>query len=247
MFRYPSRVPGEVLVKVAFCGICHSDLSLINGTFPAQLAVVTQGHEASGTIAKLGPGSRVGRGRPGGRGRGQAVPGMRELPPRRHVQLPADPADGVRLRRRVGGVHRRAGVRADPGSRQRAAGAGRDPGRRGVHAVRRRGAHGQGGHRRVGRRVGRRRRRHAHGAAGPAGRRRADHRGRHQTRRPRPRTRRRRRLRVRRPRRRAARQDRRSHRRPRARRRIRRGRPEVDIRAGARQPHASAASWSASA
>jgi D-arabinose 1-dehydrogenase-like Zn-dependent alcohol dehydrogenase len=52
----PDPGPGEVLVKVAFCGICHSDLSLINGTFPAQLPVVTQGHEASGTIAKLGPG-----------------------------------------------------------------------------------------------------------------------------------------------------------------------------------------------
>jgi D-arabinose 1-dehydrogenase-like Zn-dependent alcohol dehydrogenase len=52
----PQPGAGEVLVKVAFCGICHSDLSLINGTFPAQLPVVTQGHEASGTIAKLGPG-----------------------------------------------------------------------------------------------------------------------------------------------------------------------------------------------
>jgi D-arabinose 1-dehydrogenase-like Zn-dependent alcohol dehydrogenase len=52
----PEPGPGEVLVKVAFCGICHSDLSLINGTFPARLPVVTQGHEASGTIAKLGPG-----------------------------------------------------------------------------------------------------------------------------------------------------------------------------------------------
>ena len=52
----PELGHGEVLVKVAFCGICHSDLSLINGTFPAQQAVVTQGHEASGTIAKLGPG-----------------------------------------------------------------------------------------------------------------------------------------------------------------------------------------------
>ena len=51
----PEPGPGEVLVKVAFCGICHSDLSLINGTFPARLPVVTQGHEASGTIAKLGP------------------------------------------------------------------------------------------------------------------------------------------------------------------------------------------------
>jgi threonine dehydrogenase-like Zn-dependent dehydrogenase len=52
----PVPGPGEVLVKVAFCGICHSDLSLINGTSPAQLPVVTQGHEASGTIAELGPG-----------------------------------------------------------------------------------------------------------------------------------------------------------------------------------------------
>jgi D-arabinose 1-dehydrogenase-like Zn-dependent alcohol dehydrogenase len=51
----PEPGPGEVLVKVAFCGICHSDLSLINGTFPAQQPVVIQGHEASGTIAKLGP------------------------------------------------------------------------------------------------------------------------------------------------------------------------------------------------
>src|SRR5262245_24105063 len=52
----PEPGPGEVLVKVAYCGICHSDLSLINGTFPAQKPVVTQGHEAAGTIAKLGPG-----------------------------------------------------------------------------------------------------------------------------------------------------------------------------------------------
>src|SRR6202165_1431174 len=51
----PDPGPGEGLVKVAYCGICHSDLSLINGTFPAQLPVVTQGHEASGTIAELGP------------------------------------------------------------------------------------------------------------------------------------------------------------------------------------------------
>ena len=51
----PIAGPGEVLVKVAFCGICHSDLSLLDGTFPAELPVITQGHEASGTIAALGP------------------------------------------------------------------------------------------------------------------------------------------------------------------------------------------------
>ncbi|CEG99599.1 zinc-binding dehydrogenase [Propionibacterium freudenreichii] len=52
----PEPGPGEVLMKVAYCGICHSDLSLINGNFPPSLPVVTQGHEASGTIVKLGPG-----------------------------------------------------------------------------------------------------------------------------------------------------------------------------------------------
>lgn len=52
----PEPGPGEVLVRVAFCGICHSDLSLLDGTFPAQVPVVVQGHEASGTIAKLGAG-----------------------------------------------------------------------------------------------------------------------------------------------------------------------------------------------
>ncbi|MCW2867814.1 MAG: zinc-binding dehydrogenase [Marmoricola sp.] len=52
----PEPGPGEVLVKVAFCGICHSDLSLLDGTFPAMgPRVITQGHEASGTIAALGP------------------------------------------------------------------------------------------------------------------------------------------------------------------------------------------------
>ena len=52
----PTPGPGEVLVEVAFCGICHSDLSLLDGTFPAMgPAVITQGHEASGTIAALGP------------------------------------------------------------------------------------------------------------------------------------------------------------------------------------------------
>ncbi len=53
----PSPGPGEVLIKVAFSGICHSDLSLLDGTFPALgPQVITQGHEASGNIVELGPG-----------------------------------------------------------------------------------------------------------------------------------------------------------------------------------------------
>ncbi|SHH00010.1 D-arabinose 1-dehydrogenase, Zn-dependent alcohol dehydrogenase family [Jatrophihabitans endophyticus] len=52
----PDPGPGEVLIKVAYCGICHSDLSLIDGTFGSRLPEVTQGHEASGVVAALGEG-----------------------------------------------------------------------------------------------------------------------------------------------------------------------------------------------
>lgn len=52
----PEPGPGQVLIKVAYCGICHSDLSLIDGNFPARVPVITQGHEVAGTITKLGPG-----------------------------------------------------------------------------------------------------------------------------------------------------------------------------------------------
>lgn len=52
----PHPGPGEVLIKVAYCGICHSDLSLLSGAFTTSLPEVTQGHEASGTIVELGAG-----------------------------------------------------------------------------------------------------------------------------------------------------------------------------------------------
>lgn len=52
----PVPGPGQVRIKVAYCGICHSDLSLIDGNFPARIPVVTQGHEVSGHIDALGPG-----------------------------------------------------------------------------------------------------------------------------------------------------------------------------------------------
>lgn len=52
----PEPGPGQVRIRVEYCGICHSDLSLISGAFPAPLPVVTQGHEAAGIIDKLGAG-----------------------------------------------------------------------------------------------------------------------------------------------------------------------------------------------
>jgi len=45
--------PGEVLVEVANAGLCHSDLSVINGSRPRVMPMV-MGHEASGIIRDVG-------------------------------------------------------------------------------------------------------------------------------------------------------------------------------------------------
>ena len=45
---------GEVRVRISHCGLCHSDLSLADGTFPAPLPIVL-GHEASGVVDAIGP------------------------------------------------------------------------------------------------------------------------------------------------------------------------------------------------
>jgi len=45
----------EVLVEVSHCGVCQSDLSMVDGHFPAPLPVVL-GHEAAGVVAEVGPG-----------------------------------------------------------------------------------------------------------------------------------------------------------------------------------------------
>lgn len=47
--------PGEVLVKVVAAGICHSDLSIINGDRPRDTPIVL-GHEAAGVVMALGEG-----------------------------------------------------------------------------------------------------------------------------------------------------------------------------------------------
>lgn len=46
---------GEVLVRIAAAGLCHSDLSVINGDRPRPLPMAL-GHEAAGTVEALGDG-----------------------------------------------------------------------------------------------------------------------------------------------------------------------------------------------
>ena len=55
----PEPGPGEVLLRVAGAGLCHSDLHLMHwraGTLPYELPF-TLGHEVAGTVAALGPGA----------------------------------------------------------------------------------------------------------------------------------------------------------------------------------------------
>ncbi|WP_027478770.1 zinc-dependent alcohol dehydrogenase family protein [Curvibacter gracilis] len=47
--------PGEVLVRVVAAGLCHSDLSIINGDRPRRTPIVL-GHEAAGVVEALGEG-----------------------------------------------------------------------------------------------------------------------------------------------------------------------------------------------
>jgi len=58
----PVPGPGQVVVEVAACGVCASDLHFIQGELPLPVAPpVTMGHEASGTVAAVGPGVPVWR------------------------------------------------------------------------------------------------------------------------------------------------------------------------------------------
>ncbi|KRT71465.1 MAG: alcohol dehydrogenase-related protein [Candidatus Rokubacteria bacterium CSP1-6] len=45
----------EVLVRIAACGVCHSDLSVIDGTLPLPTPIVL-GHEGAGVVEAVGPG-----------------------------------------------------------------------------------------------------------------------------------------------------------------------------------------------
>jgi alcohol dehydrogenase len=47
--------PGEVLVRIAAAGLCHSDLSVVDGNRPRPLPMAL-GHEAAGTVVEAGPG-----------------------------------------------------------------------------------------------------------------------------------------------------------------------------------------------
>jgi propanol-preferring alcohol dehydrogenase len=56
---YPAPRPanGEVVVRVSYCGVCRTDLHVVEGELAPQKSPVIPGHQVIGVIEELGPGS----------------------------------------------------------------------------------------------------------------------------------------------------------------------------------------------
>jgi propanol-preferring alcohol dehydrogenase len=52
----PEPGPGEVLVKVSKCGLCHTDIHTIEGDLPLPVLPIIPGHQIVGTVVAAGPG-----------------------------------------------------------------------------------------------------------------------------------------------------------------------------------------------
>lgn len=52
----PDPANGELVVQVGACGICGTDLHIIAGEFPPTPYPIVPGHEAAGTVARIGTG-----------------------------------------------------------------------------------------------------------------------------------------------------------------------------------------------
>lgn len=52
----PEPAPGQIVVRVAACGVCRTDLHVVDGELPHPKLPIIPGHEVVGYVAKLGPG-----------------------------------------------------------------------------------------------------------------------------------------------------------------------------------------------
>lgn len=53
----PEPRPGEVLIRVRACGVCRTDLHVVEGELPPRKSPVVPGHQVVGTVEKNGEGS----------------------------------------------------------------------------------------------------------------------------------------------------------------------------------------------
>lgn len=52
----PAPGPGEVRLQVLACGVCRTDLHVVDGDLPRRRDCITPGHEIIGRVVQLGPG-----------------------------------------------------------------------------------------------------------------------------------------------------------------------------------------------
>ena len=52
----PTPGRGELLIRVEACGVCRTDLHVVDGELPDQKLPIVPGHEIVGVVEKLGPG-----------------------------------------------------------------------------------------------------------------------------------------------------------------------------------------------
>lgn len=60
----PEPDPGQVLLRVLACGVCRTDLHILEGELPPHRSPVVPGHQIVGEVVRLGPGAATVR--PGG-------------------------------------------------------------------------------------------------------------------------------------------------------------------------------------
>jgi alcohol dehydrogenase, propanol-preferring len=53
----PAPAPGEVLVRVKMCGVCRTDLHVVEGELPPRKSPIIPGHQIVGVVEKLGEGA----------------------------------------------------------------------------------------------------------------------------------------------------------------------------------------------
>ena len=83
---------GEVLVRLAACGVCHTDLYTASGADPSGYAPCVLGHEGAGVVEALGADvTSLARRRPRRDAVRSGVRRVRPLPERANEQMRRDP------------------------------------------------------------------------------------------------------------------------------------------------------------
>src|SRR5438128_6416750 len=53
----PGPLADQVLVRVSACGVCRTDLHVVEGELPYRKSPIVPGHQAVGTVEERGPGA----------------------------------------------------------------------------------------------------------------------------------------------------------------------------------------------